>query len=197
MATSTRKARSALITASSHIFRDVVTDEPARTEEEFSALLAVFHNRGQMDWEKVNLTPVEPSGLLPEVSASSLGIRELKAYCEYPLFCAPGSAEMRRHGRFRADILFLGETTGPLIYVEAKIDIGIRPDLILGALQYLDAQDRFRPASFVILRPHEEINPNWYVGDLIEVLKLPELKLKQTKSYIMYWEDLFKSCANG
>jgi len=197
MSTGAAIARTKLFESASNVFKDVITGERARTEQELSALLALYHNWGRIEWDKVHLQRVERAGVTEELSASMIGIRGLTALCEYPLFCAPGTLEMSRQGQFRADVLFLGRSVGPLVYVEAKIDKPIRADLISGALQYLETQNRFSPASFVILRPRENINPKWYIGDLVEVLKNLNMKLEKTTPYVMYWEDVFKSCVDG
>lgn len=83
-----------------------------------------------------------------------------------------------------------------MIYVEAKIDSSIRLDLISGVLEYLEKQNRFAPASFVVLKPRE-IDPNWYLGEFVEVLKAPGVNLQKTKGYLMHWEDIFKSCVDA
>jgi|SRR5467141_3011 len=193
MNTKRTDARKQLLETAATIFKDVITGEPARTEEELSAILTLFHNWGRIQWNQVRLEAVNATGVSGEVIASSIGIAGLTAVCEYPLFCEPGSPKMGRQGKFRADILFLGKSAGPLIYVEAKIDTSIRSDLILAVLQYLEEQKRFSPASFVILKPRE-IDQRWYVGELLDVMKTAGLKLEKTKAYVMYWEDVFKAC---
>jgi len=189
------KGREKLLQAACGIFKDVVTGGPARTEEELSALLALFHNWGRIDWSKVQLEVVGPTRVSGQVPANSLGISGYTAVSEYPLFAAPGSDEMRRWGKFRADILLVSKSSlDRLIYVESKIDASIRPDLIPGVLRYLEQQPRFTSCAFVILRGRG-FSPEWYRKELLSALAEPDLKLEKTKTYFMYWEDVFAACA--
>jgi len=194
MTFSRKEARARLISKAGEMFRDVITGQRVSQEVDLSAVLALKHNWGMVDWKKVNLHQVDGEGKLKEVPAASFGFENLVAQCEYPLFSVSGSPGEHAWGGFRADILFISRSKDTLLYVENKIGDTIKVHYIEGVLEFLDLQTQFDRPSFAILAGREFVEQNWYLSELTAVLKEnPEL-LKRVGAYIIYWEDIIKSC---
>jgi hypothetical protein len=176
------------------VFKDFITGRPAHNEIEFSSALAVLHNWGRIDWKKVKLRSASESPLDSPVLASDLIGQDAAALCEYPLFSAPGSAEEKRWGAFRADILFLAKDRSKIAYVENKIGAGIRHDLISGTIECLGLSI-FKKPSFIVLTGEEFLDAKWYRGELEATLAELGVRRKNVSAHIMIWEDVFKACA--
>jgi len=175
------------------VFKDFITGLPARNEIEFSAALAVLHNWRRIDWRKVSLQSGSESPLDAPIMASETITEDAEALCEYPLFSMPGSAEEKKWGAFRADVLFLARDRSRIAYVENKIGARIRQDMIAGTIKCLDNCSHFKRASFVLLTGQEFFEAT-YIGKLRAALAEFGNDRKNVSVHIMFWEDVFRAC---
>jgi len=86
MTFSRKEARARLISKAGEIFRDVITGQSVSQEVDLSAVLALKHNWGMVDWKKVNLHQVNGEGMFKEVPAASFGFENLVASANIHFF---------------------------------------------------------------------------------------------------------------
>lgn len=171
-------------------FSDPIRDIRAQTERELTAVLAMRHQLGYIDWGAVGLIDVRTGtrfgSARQEISPSDMVVSE------YPLFSTPGK-EADRWGRMMPDLLFTDRSRTHLTLVEAKIDSHFTfsddpPNgQISRYLEYLENQS-FARRALIVVSPY--FNVSWYsvrMKAAIDALK------SDIPAYVIDWQDIFRA----
>lgn len=178
-------------------FVDPVTGYPPelpKLEEQLSALLALFHQRGLIDWKRVNLYLPDktPSGRMADELFTSGGT----ILCEYPLF-AGSRQDTEKWGSMPADLLYISEDSHTIILIENKIGSKLREKghLEHGQLarqaKYL-LQSKMPERYLVLLSTQEFFDKGWYLRELQNTLAF-ENRSSMITGYLMQWEEVLPS----
>lgn len=177
-------------------FVDPITGLPPRGEVDLSALLSIFHQRGQINWSLVKLRD-ENCKLTGEFASEIFS--QAGALCaEYPLFLDPAIHEDSRGG-MRPDFMYISNDLNIVALIENNIGAGDthKADKYGGQLgrniQYL--LESSSAARYVILLTSEfflKKNPPWYATEFQESVRLQN-SAQIVKSRILVWEEILQA----
>ncbi|ALA59977.1 hypothetical protein [Nitrospira moscoviensis] len=182
-------------------FCDPVTGVYPTNEDELSALLAVFHLKGLVAWDKVNLIlpTKDNSGLNASSVLSGHGI----LVCQYPLFASKAQKlDMDRWGLMRADLVYISTVDGSIAIIENKIGSrftsggnDVEHGQVGRLLDYL-CKASLPKRHFILLTSRELIENGGYSSVLNDSLQYKDRSCS-VGGYLMCWEEVFKATSVG
>lgn len=168
-------------------FSDPITGLHPKCERELSAILAVNHLMGKVQWNQVVAhNVVKKLG----IAASDIVRTEDIVVTEYPLF-AQNQAEINRWGQMAPDLVFFGGNNARLVFVEVKVDSHFThsnepPDGQVSRYLEFIASTKAAEKALIIICP--KCNYDWYKVRLERAANCAD---SSVTTYIIVWEDLF------
>jgi hypothetical protein len=171
-------------------FVDPLTGYRPEFEDQLSTLLALFHQEGKIDWNRVCLYSADNRRL--EEKADVLFSNGTSVVSEYRLFWESDS-EKNMWGQKRPDFFFLSRDHEAVVLVENKIESGGTRTAAQFA-EYADflihISSRIQRRGLVILSGGEFFEAGWYANQLMRVLDEKQ-RGRTVNGYLMRWEDVF------
>ncbi len=175
-------------------FVDPVTGLQPTREEELSAVLAVFHQRGLVAWNRVilYLSNNQPSGM----KADGLFTKGGLINCEHPLF-AKTDTERKLWGGMKADLLYISQGDQAIALVENKVGSGFTSgrDVETGQLarqaEFL-LRSKIPKRYLVVLATEEFFEAGWYLSELRDTLSHKN-RSAMIDGFLMRWEEVLAS----
>lgn len=189
------------LTALPEAVSDPITGYRPSREVELSAILASYHQRRRIDWQKakINIWSADGNNFIDDYNISlplSTVLQEHgRTLTEYPLF-AETEKQWNRWGEMSADVFFVTDETARVVLFESKLDSKFTyadypPDGQLSRLiEYLShLPQQFEQRFLMLLFP--KTNSDWYIKRLQEAAN----KHKDNRICIGYatWEDVFEA----
>ena len=164
-------------------FVDPLTAIAPTQEDELTALLCIYHQRGAIDWHNVPLLPATP-GAAPETAASIVN-EGGHMFAEYPFFFR-GKAGRERYGGMRPDILFLSNDRRRAVLIENKLGAPVTHkgdefgNQFGRYLRYLNdaLAKRLDSANLLVLTSRQFLSlpTPWYTDDLRTAVGMPDAR---------------------
>jgi hypothetical protein len=176
-------------------FLDPVTGRAPTNERELSALLAFFHQRASIAWDRVAL--YEPGRDEPVRRADSLFRPGGVLLTEYPLF-AKAQDEIHVWGAMPADLLYLSSDTTTVVLIENKVGSRftsggrhLEHGQLARQAEYLRRGPT--PHPYLVLLSTTDCLRRLRYGDTLRETLVHNQRHKRVTGYVMRWEDVFES----
>ena len=174
-------------TVAASAFSDPITGLHPKCERELSAVLAVKHLMGKVQWNQIIARDVLTQESIP--SSNIVRTQDI-AVTEYPLF-AQNQDEINRWGQMAPDLVFLDTSNARLVFVEVKVDSHFThsnnpPDGQVSRYMEFLAATKAVEKALIIICP--KCNDDWYS---VRLKKAAASASRSVTTYVIIWEDIF------
>jgi hypothetical protein len=173
-------------------FVDPITGLPPQNEVSLSALLSIYHQRGQIAWNKVPL--LMPDCTDTKTTAADVLNASGSLTTEYPLFYKKEGVDA--YGDMRPDFIYISQDRRTVALIENKIGANDthKGDSYGGQygryIKYLMESKVAEPYMIIITsRSFLGKSPPWEATELQQAVKIQQSEDK-VKARIIAWEDI-------